>query len=316
MKFLVTGVLGFIGSYFAKYVIKNCPDTSIVGVARNTSQKHLMRVKPILGDPRFQLYYADFAKQDLSEVFEDVDIVFHFGAKTFVDHSIRRPEPFIESNVVGTYRILEQCRHSKVKMHFQISTDEVYGSILKGSYKEDAVLNPSNPYSATKAAGDLLAISYYNTYNLPVIITRTENNYGPFQHPQKAIPVFVKKALANEPIPVYGDGKHSRMWLHVEDHCSALLHLLEGGEPGEIYHVAGHEELQNLELAKRILRLLDKPEDLVAFVPDYNIRPGHDRRYALDVEKLKATGWTPQFGLTEGLAETVEWYKNNRWWLL
>ena len=315
-KFLVTGVLGFIGSYFAKYTIKNCPNHSVVGVARNTNQKHLERVKPILGNPRFKLYYADFAKQDLSEVFEDVDYVFHFGAKTFVDHSIRQPQPFIESNVVGTYRILEEGRRSKIKMHFQISTDEVYGSILNGSYKEDAALNPTNPYSATKAAADMLAISYYHAYNLPVIITRTENNYGPFQHPQKVIPVFVKKALADEPLPIYGDGKHSRMWLHVEDHCRGLLHLLEHGEPGEIYHIAGHEELQNIDLAKNVLRLLGKSEDLIAFVPDHNVRPGHDRRYALNVEKMKANGWIPHFSLTEGLKETVEWYKNNRWWFL
>lgn len=316
-KFLVTGVLGFIGSYFAKYTLQNLaeyPDVTIVGVARNTNQKHLARVKAILGDSRFRLYYTDFAKQDLSEVFEGIDYVFHFGAKTFVDHSIRKPQPFIESNVVGTYQILEEARHSNIKMHFQVSTDEVYGSILKGAYKEDAPLNPTNPYSATKAAADMLAISYFNTYKLPVIITRTENNYGPFQHPQKVMPVFVRKALANEPLPVYGDGKHSRMWLHVEDHCRALLHLVKHGEAGEIYHIAGHQELQNLELAKRVLAILGKPESLIAFVPDRNVRPGHDRRYALNVEKLRATGWVPKYSLEQGLKETVEWYKDNGWW--
>lgn len=318
MKMLVTGCVGFIGSYFCKYVLKNCADASIVGIARNTNQKHLTRIKEILGNPRFSLYYADFAEDDLSEVFEDTEYVFHFGAKTFVDHSIRDPQPFIQSNVVGTYRILEAERVNakNLKMHFQISTDEVYGAILQGAYKEDAPLNPTNPYSATKAAGDMLAISYFNTYKLPVIITRTENNYGPFQHPQKVIPVFVRKALANEPLPVYGDGKHSRMWLHCEDHCRALLHLMEHGKAGEIYHVAGHQELQNLELAKRILRILGKPESLIAFVPDYNIRPGHDRRYALNVDKLTATGWMPRYSLDEGLRQTVNWYKYNTWWFL
>ena len=176
-KFLVTGVLGFIGSYFTKYAIKNYPDISVVGVARNTNQKHLARILEIAGNPRFTLHYADFAKDDLSEVFEGVEYVCHFGAKTFVDYSIRDPAPFIQSNVVGTYRILEAERVNakNLKMHFQISTDEVYGSILSGAYKEDSPLNPTNPYSATKAAADMLALSYFNTYKLPVIITRTES---------------------------------------------------------------------------------------------------------------------------------------------
>jgi len=315
---IVTGCLGFIGSFFCKYALKNRPDISIVGIARNTNQKHLMRIKEILGNPRFSLYYADFARDNLSEAFEDAEYVVHFGAKTFVDHSIRDPTPFIQSNVVGTYRILEAERVNarNLKMHFQISTDEVYGAILTGSYKEDAPLNPTNPYSATKAAGDMLALSYFNTYKLPIIITRTENNYGPFQHPQKVLPVFTRKALADKSLPVYGDGKHSRMWLHVQDHCRAVLHLMEKGEAGEIYHIAGEQELQNLELAKTILRLLGKPEDLIAFVPDYNIRPGHDRRYALNVEKLRAIGWKPTVSLDEGLKQTVEWYKNNPDWFL
>lgn len=318
MKIVVTGCLGFIGSYFCKYIIKNYPEFSIVGIARNTNQKHLMRIQAILGKRRFRLYYADFAKDNLSEAFEDIEYVIHFGAKTFVDHSIRDPSPFIKSNVVGTYKILEAERVNakNLKMHFQISTDEVYGSILSGSYKEDAPLNPTNPYSATKAAADMLALSYFNTYNLPIIITRTENNYGPFQHPQKVLPVFTRKALADEPLPVYGDGKHSRMWLHVEDHCRAILHLIEKGQAGEIYHIAGEQELQNLELAKTILRLLGKPEDLITFVQDYNIRPGHDRRYALNVEKLRATGWTPKYDLDKGLKETVDWYKTHPAWFL
>ena len=317
-KFLVTGVKGFIGSYFAKYVIKNYPDASIVGVARNSNQKHWERLKGILHNERFQVYHADFVRDDLSEVMEDVDYVFHMGAKTFVNHSIRDPLPFIKSDVVGTYRILEAERVNakNLKMHFQVSTDEVYGAILSGAYKEDAPLNPTNPYAATKAAADMLCVSYFNSYKLPIIITRTENNYGPFQHPQKVIPVFTKKALAGEPLPVYGDGKHSRMWLHCEDHCRALLHLMKHGKAGEIYHVAGGEELQNLELAHRILEILGKPEDLITFVPDANIRPGHDRRYALNTEKIRATGWKPTISLDDGLKKTVLWYKNHKEWFL
>lgn len=317
MKFLVTGVLGFIGSYFAKYTLRTRPDVSIIGVNRNSSQKNLARIQEIMKDPRFTLYYADFSRDPLAEIFKDVDCVFHFGAKTMVDHSIVNPQPFIESNIVGIYRILEEARRStQLKLFLNVSTDEVYGSISEGAYKEDSCLNPSNPYSATKAAGDMLVTSYHITYGLPTIITRTENNYGPFQGTEKVMPVFVKKALANEPLPVYGDGKHRRKWLYVEDHCRALLHLLERGKRGEIYHVAGEQELENLELAKKILKLLGKPEDLIAFVPDHDIRPGHDRRYALDVQKLKSTGWKAEYSLDKGFKLAVDWYKNNQWWFL
>lgn len=318
MKFLVTGVCGFIGSYFAKYVIENYPATSIVGVTRDSSQKHYERLKPVLGNHRFHLHKADFAQDDLSEVLEDVEYVIHFGAKTFVDHSIRNPGPFIQSNVVGTYRLLEAERMNAkhLKLHVQISTDEVYGSILQGQYKETAPLNPTNPYSATKAAGDMLALSYHHTYGLPIIITRTENNYGPYQHPQKAIPTFTRMALEDKPLPVYGDGKHSRMWLHVADHVAGILHLLLDGKVGEIYHIAGEQELQNLELAKRILQILHKPTDLITFVPDANIRPGHDRRYALDTTKIRATGWKPMVPLNVGLEKTVEWYQDHPEWFL
>ena len=244
----------------------------------------------------------------------------NFAAKTFVDHSIKDPRPFIYSNLVGTYNLLEQARFYKTKLYFQVSTDEVYGAILDGSYKEDSRLNPTNPYAATKAAADVLTLSYWNTYGLPAIITRTENNYGPMQHPQKAMPVFVKAALEGRKLPVYGDGKHRRMWLHVRDHCEAITHLIEKFfdnkiGAGEIYHVAGEQELENIELARKILRILGKPEDQIQLIDDRNIRPGHDRRYALDTTKLKSTGWKPKISLDEGLKEVVNWYKDNDWWL-
>ena len=275
------------------------------------------RIASLKNEKRFTMYHADFAKDNLDDVMDGVDYVFHLGAKTFVDHSISDPEPFIVSNVVGTYNMLETCRKSRsLKKYFQISTDEVYGSILSGAYKEDSPLNPSNPYAATKASADMLVQSYHNTYGIPTVITRTENNYGPFQHPQKALPTFVRNAMANEPIPVYGDGKHRRMWLHVDDHCRALVHLIKNGKPGEIYHVAGEQELENIELAKMILRILGKPETAYKLVPDFNIRPGHDRRYALDVTKLKATGWKPTRSLEEGLASAVKWYKDNPEWMI
>lgn len=310
MKILVTGCLGFIGSAFVRYVIKNTEDT-VIGLNRTTSEKR-KRCVPTIDNLRFQLVTKDLT-EDISGVAMGVDAIVNFAAKTFVDHSIRDPIAFIQNNIMGTYNLLEEARRCNVKRFIQISTDEVYGSILQGSYKEDSRLNPTNPYSATKAAADMLCISYMNTYKMPIIITRTENNFGEYQAPEKAIPTFIRKALHDEPLPVYGDGKHSRMWLHVDDHCSAILTLLTRGQVGEIYHVAGEHELQNLDLAKKILHLLGKPESLIEFVPDQNIRPGHDRRYALDSSKMRALGWrsTP---FEAALQDTVEWYKANQWW--
>lgn len=311
MKILVTGITGFIGSHFGRLALMGGHD--VVGFARHSDTRNMRRIEDYRISPRFRLVFGDLTG-DISGLLEGVDAVVNFAARTFVDQSILDPEPFIQSNIVGTYKLLEQARKYKPKRYVQVSTDEVYGAILEGSYKEDARLNPTNPYSSTKAAADMLCVSYWNTYHLPIIITRTENNYGPWQHPQKAMPVFVQKALRNEKLPVYGDGKHRRMWLHVEDHCQAVLHILEKGEPGEIYHVAGEEELENVELARRILDILGKPHTLIEFVPDYNIRPGHDRRYALNVEKLRATGWKPSRTLQQGLTETVGWYKDHPDW--
>lgn len=311
MNLFVTGITGFIGSHFGRMALGH--GYTVVGFARHSDTRNLQRITDYKENTHFRLVYGDLTA-DISGLLEGVDAVVHFAARTFVDHSILDPEPFIQSNVVGTYKLLEQARRYQISRYMQVSTDEVYGAILDGSYKEDARLNPTNPYASTKAAADMLCLSYWNTYKVPIIITRTENNYGPWQHPQKAIPVFVCKALRNEKLPVYGDGKHRRMWLHVEDHCRAILHLLEKGTVGEVYHVAGEEELENIELAKRILDILGKPHELISLVPDFNIRPGHDRRYALDVSKLRATGWKPQHTLIQGLQETVEWYKNHPEW--
>ena len=311
MKLFVTGITGFIGSHFGRMALTAGHD--VVGLARQSDTRNISRIEDYQASPRFRLVYGDLTA-DISGLLEGVEAVVNFAARTFVDHSILDPEPFIQSNIVGTYKLLEQARKYKPKLYVQVSTDEVYGAILDGAYKEDARLNPTNPYSSTKAAADMLCVSYWNTYKLPIIITRTENNYGPWQHPQKAIPVFVAKALKGEKLPVYGDGKHRRMWLHVEDHCAAILHLLEHGNAGEIYHVAGEEELENVELAKHVLDILGKPHSLISFVPDHDVRPGHDRRYALDVTKLRATGWKPSHALREGLEETVMWYKNHPEW--
>ena len=312
-KVLVTGALGFIGSHFCKYLIEKT-DYQVVGLSRLTDSRSSQRLTGCWAQDRFNLIYKDLT-QDISGICEDVDWVVNFAAKTFVDHSIADPNPFVRSNIVGTYNLLEEIRRSKnVWKYIQISTDEVYGSILEGSYKEDSMLNPTNPYSATKAAADMLCICYWNTYKLPIIITRTENNFGEYQHPQKVFPKFVKYTLEGKRLPVYGDGKHTRMWLYVKDHCSAILKLLQEGSLGEIYHVAGEHELQNVELARTILRTLGKPEDQIEFIPDWNVRPGHDRRYALDSSKLRALGWisTP---FKEAMIKTVKWYADNLWWL-
>lgn len=329
MKLLVTGCHGFIGSHFVKETLDNHSEHSIVGITRNSSPRHSHRLdttQRIFDDHiggSFELKIADLTG-DISGLLEGIDVVVNFAAKTFVDHSIKDPLPFINSNILGTYNLLEEARRYRPRLFVQVSTDEVYGSILNGAYTESAPLNPTNPYSSTKAAADMLVVSYGNTYKLPYIITRTENNYGHWQHPQKVFPTFVKKALNNEPLPVYGDGKHRRMWLRVEDHCKAIWHLIKlygsnnlipGPVGNHIYHIAGEQELENLELAEMILGILGKPKDMVRFIEDHNIRPGHDRRYALNVDKLKSTGWAPTWPLQAGVRDAVEWYRDNLWWL-
>ena len=318
MKILVTGVSGFIGSFFTKFMLtdKSKKDYEIIGVARNSDQRKFRRLESIKDNPNFKLVFKDLARDDISGLLEFIDVVVHFAALTFVNHSIKDPQPFIDSNIIGTYKLLEEARRYKPKLFINFSTDEVYGSILKGSYKEDARLNPSNVYASTKAAGDCLTMSYHNTYGINTIITRTENNFGPFQHPQKALPTFCRCALENKPLPVYGDGKHIRCWLHVEDTCRAVDLLIDKGKPGEIYHIAGERELMNIDLAKIVLRTLGKPEDQIKFIDDYYIRRGHDRRYSLDVTKLKALGWKPKYTLEEGLKEIIFWYKNNPNWFM
>lgn len=314
---LITGCLGFIGSHMVKYILDNT-HFDVIGFNRNSDQKNLRRLDGCIDNPRLHLIYGDLSdNSSISGLMEDVDYVVNFAAKTFVDHSIRDAQPFIQSNIVGTFNLLEEARRNKstLKRYIQVSTDEVYGSILEGAYKEDARLNPTNPYAASKSAGDMLCLSYFNTYSVPIIITRTENNYGEFQHPQKALPKFVKYALNHRKLPIYGDGQHKRMWLYALDHCSAIHHLLTHGKTGEIYHVAGEQELTNNELARKILKILDKPEDMIEYIDDHNLRPGHDRRYALNTDKLKAAGWEPKYKLDEILEMTVNWYKTNQWWL-
>lgn len=328
MKVLVTGASGFIGSHFVKELLAKT-DYHIVGLVRDSDQRNLARLPvPTTYEPaRFRIVHGDL-REDISGLTEGCDAVVNFAAKTFVDHSIRDPWPFIEANVVGTYRLLEDARRNGVKRFIQISTDEVYGAILEGAYKEDARINPTNPYAAAKAGADALTISYTHTFGLWTAVTRTENNYGPFQHPQKVFPAFVKALLLGWKLPIYGDGKHRRQWLWVTDHCSAVMKLLTADvAPGQVFHVAGSQELENLELAKRIIEAYSylRPqdafhtkmnwEDHVRFLDDHNVRPGHDRRYALVCDKMKGLGWAPEIGLDKGIRMAVDWYVSNSWWL-
>lgn len=325
MKLLITGADGFIGSEFVRRVADKWIDTGIntlTAVTHGSSEKNQARLQSsgisgLITNGVIEIRRADLTGE-ISGLCEGIDVVINFAAKTFVDHSIRDPEPFTKTNVLGTQILLEEARRSKVKRFFQISTDEVYGSIHKGAYKEDAPIRPSNPYSASKAAADALVQSYGSTYGMHVTITRTENNYGPFQHPQKVFPTFIRNILLRNKLPMYGDGSHVRQWLHVSDHVEALLFLLKKDYPsGQIFHVAGNQELTNHELGKRIFEVLRKDEDYEAnieYLNDHEIRPGHDRRYALDSSKLRRLGWTPVCTLDAGIPLTVEWYRKNRWW--
>jgi len=316
VRILVTGADGFIGSAFIRRVLQSSyyEEYSLVGFAHNSDQRNRDRLYDVHDSERLRLVFGDL-RGDFSGLTEGCDAVVHFGAKTYVDHSILDPTPFVESNVMGTLRLLEDARRNKVKRFIQVSTDEVYGAILEGSYTENSALNPTNPYAASKAGADCLAICYANTFGLHTVITRTENNVGPFQHPQKVFPTFVRKALANELLPVYGDGRHVRQWLWVDDHVDAILLLLKADvAPGSVYHIAGNQELENLDLAERILTILGKPLDRIQFIDDHNIRPGHDRRYALCCDKLKGLGWAPKMGLNEMIGTAVRWYSDHQWW--
>jgi len=314
MKILVTGGAGFIGSNFIRYMLDAHPDLEIVNYDILTYAGNLNNLKGIDKQARYTFIKGDICDQNLVNATlkkHPVDAIVHFAAESHVDRSITDPSAFVKTNVLGTHTLLEAARKHSVPKFIHISTDETYGSIMKGSFKETDILSPSSPYSASKAGSDLLALSYFTTYHLPVMVTRCTNNFGPYQFPEKLIPLFITNLLKGKKVPVYGTGKNIRDWIHVNDHCRAVEFLLDHGVPGEVYNIGGGHEKTNLEITDKILEILGKDESMVEYVTD---RPGHDFRYSLDCSKLRKMGWKPRYSFDDALEETVSWYRENEWW--
>jgi len=312
-RLLVTGGAGFIGSAFVRRVLDRHPDVAITVLDKLTYAGNRANLADVEGDARFTFVHGDIADADLVDrLAREVDAIVNFAAESHVDRSIEEPDAFIRTDVYGTFVLLEAARRHEHRRYLQISTDEVYGDVSEGSSGESDVLKPRSPYSASKSGGDLLVGAYHATYGVPTLLTRASNNYGPYQYPEKIIPLFITNAIDGEPLPLYGDGLQIRDWLHVDDHCDALELVLGDGQPGETYNVGGGNELTNIELTRAILELLDRPMTLVRSVPD---RAGHDRRYSVDCSKLRGLGWVPAHTFTDGLRLTVDWYREREdWW--
>jgi len=314
LHILVTGGCGFIGSNFVRYVLSRYSHT-ITNLDNLTYAGNLENLKGVEKDPRYRFIKGDIAEAaDMEKAFADeVDIVVNFAAESHVDRSILDPDAFIRTNISGTYTLLEMARKRGVRKFMQVSTDEVYGSLSEGKFREDTPLAPNSPYSASKASADLLAMAYYKTFKTPVVITRCSNNYGPYQFPEKLIPLLITNALGDLELPIYGDGLNVRDWIHVEDHCEAIAMVLEKGEAGNVYNVGSDNERTNIEIVKLVLDILAKPHSLIKYVKD---RPGHDRRYAIDNTKIRSSlGFQPRKDFKKGMEETVRWYMENRtWW--
>jgi dTDP-glucose 4,6-dehydratase len=310
---LVTGGAGFIGSNFVRWAHEAHPDWRLTTLDKLTYAGRRENLRDLEHSPRHTFVHGDIADAAVSApLVRDADIVVHFAAETHVDRSLLAAGEFIQTDVFGTFVLLEAAREApRLRRFVQISTDEVYGSVPTGHSRETDELRPRNPYSASKAGADRLAYSYFATYGVPVIITRASNNYGPNQFPEKVIPLFITNAIDQLPLPLYGDGMNVRDWLHVLDHCRGVDLLIERGSPGEVYNIGGGNEVTNVDLTHQILRLADRPASLIKPVAD---RLGHDRRYAVDTSKLRGLGWAPEVSFDAGLAATVEWYRANEWW--
>lgn len=317
MKILVTGGAGFIGSSFVRYVLRVRNDIRVVNFDLLTYAGNLRNLDEVASDSRHEFVRGDIANEkQVANIFEkhQIEAVVNFAAETHVDRSIEDSAPFLRTNVEGTRCLLEQARRHKVSKYIQISTDEVYGSLgASGSFREDSPIDPSSPYSASKAAADLLALAYHRTYGVPALITRCSNNYGPYQFPEKLIPVLITNAADEKPLPIYGDGLNVREWIYADEHSRAVLTALERGSAGEVYNIGSGYEKTNLEVVREILRLMGKPESLIQFVKD---RPGHDRRYAIDCSKIRREwNWSPEIDFSSGLKATIEWYGTHQDWM-
>jgi dTDP-glucose 4,6-dehydratase len=311
-RFLITGGAGFIGSNYIRYLLQKRDDVTVINLDKLTYAGNLDNLREVEKNPRYRFVQGDICDAMLVDQFmAETDVVVNFAAESHVDRSIGAPDAFIRTDVFGAFVLLEAARFHRVKKFIQISTDEVYGSIEHGSFKETDALMPSSPYSASKAGADRLAYSYFVTYGLPVIITRGSNNFGPYQYPEKLIPLFVTNAIDDKALPIYGDGKNVRDWIYVDDHCDAIDFILAHGTDGEVYNIGGDNERNNLEITEMILAALHKPKSLMTFVKD---RLGHDRRYSLDASKLAALGWKPKHDFEAALKFTIDWYAKNRWW--
>jgi dTDP-glucose 4,6-dehydratase len=313
-RILVTGGLGFIGSNFVRHILESRKKVELINVDYIGHASNPANLGSLRGNPRYKFVKGNIANSRLCrKVVRNANFVVNFAAETHVDRSIARPNPFLESNVIGTFNLLDACRQSSVKKIIHISTDEVYGSIDSGSFNEESPLNPSSPYSATKAAADMIAKAWHATYQVPVVILRCTNNFGPYQNPEKFIPKAIIRALKGMPIPLYGGGRQIRDWIYVEDFCTAIEHTLNRGHPGEVYNVSAGNELTNREVAQIVLKQLGKPLDMLVDTED---RPGHDFRYSLSSKKARRIlRWHPAKTMREALALTVDWYRTNRkWW--
>ena len=312
-RVLVTGGAGFIGSNFVRAMLAKHPDWRITVLDLLTYAGHLENLEDVKDEPRFAFVRGDIRRaDDVDEPVREADIIVNFAAESHVDRSIAEPEAFITTDVLGVYTLMEAAKKHGVERFVQISTDEVYGDVAEGSSKETDPVSPNSPYSASKTGGELLARAYFRTYGIPVIITRGSNTYGPYQQPEKLLPLFVTNAIDGKPLPVYGDGGQVRDWLHVLDHCSGIETVIEKGIPGEVYNIGGGNERTNIEVTRLILQVTGRDESLINYVAD---RPGHDRRYSVDSAKLKGLGWAPVHDFDTAMPETVRWYMEREdWW--
>lgn len=315
MRLLVTGGAGFIGSNFIRHILSEHPDWQVVNLDKLTYAGNLENLKDIENKSSYRFVKGDVTDRELvsSILQQGVEVVVNFAAESHVDRSIMDATPFIETNIRGTQTLLDGARRYSIERFIQVSTDEVYGSIESGKFTEQSALSPNSPYAASKTSADLITLAYWKTHRLPVIVTRCSNNVGPFQFPEKLVPLAITNVMENKPVPIYGDGLNVRDWIYVTDHCRAIETVLQKGQPGEVYNISAEQEQTNLDLIYQLLDIMEKPRSLITFVKD---RPGHDRRYALDAGKIiRELGWKALFTFKEALSATVDWYiENEPWW--